>query len=332
LGQRNNIVWGLGYRYTHEVDQNAPALAFFPATFDQSLYSGFVQDEIKLLKNLHFTLGTKVEHNEYTGFEEEPSARLQWDVTKKQMIWAAVSRAVRMPSRVDEAEDLVISSPVPKALLGPSLLTGSSNFVSETMIAFELGYRAQLGEKISTSISTFYNLYNDIRSANYSSSPATFNFPIVYANNLKGETYGAELTADYQVLDWWRLHGGYDLLKENIYVKPGQSDINDAHNEIADPEQQVFLGSSMDLPWHTELDVNARWIDSFGINNGATIAVVPDYFETDVRLAWHLTKHWEVSVVGQNLLHDRHQEYGYPGSSSTEEIARSVYGKVSLRW
>lgn len=327
LGERNRFVWGLGYRRTHEVEQNADNLQFLPATLDQDLFSGFVQDEIKLHEDVLLTVGTKLEHNDYTGFEYEPSARIQWNATPDQMIWAAVSRAVRMPSRVDEDEHIPIPSPII-----PNFLTGNSNFVSETVIAFETGYRAQLSKKISTSISAFYNLYDNIRSADFSPPPAVGGLPILFENNLKGQTYGAELTADYQICDWWRLHGGYDLLKEHIYVKSGRTDINDAHNEIADPQQQVFLRSSMDLPWHLTLDAGARWIDTLTLNNGPTTATVPSYFELNARLAWQATKHIEVSIVGQNLLHDRHQEYGYPGDPATEEIVRSVYGKVTCRF
>jgi iron complex outermembrane recepter protein len=325
LGQRNNIIWGLGYRFTHEVDHNAPNLEFLPPTLDQNLYSFFVQDEIKIWENASFTLGTKVEHNAYTGFEEEPSGRLQWQATPKQMVWAAVSRAVRMPSRVDTDERIPVPSPIV-----PYFLSGNPNFVSEKETAFELGYRAQFGEKVSGSISTFYNLYDDIRSANFSPPPAILGLPIIFENNLKGDTYGAELSADYQICDWWRLHAGYDVLEEHLYVKSGQTDINGAHNETADPHNQVFLRSSMDLPYHTQLDLDGRWIDSLTINNGATLATVPSYFELNTRLAWQITKHVEVSVVGQNLLHTRHYEYGFPNSPGTEQIVRSVYGKVSF--
>ncbi|HTX22481.1 MAG TPA: TonB-dependent receptor [Candidatus Aquilonibacter sp.] len=327
LGQRNNIVWGLGYRFTHEVDDNAPALAFLPPTLDQNLFSGFVQDEIMLWENLHFTVGTKLEHNDYTGFEVEPSARLQWDVTPKQMIWAAVSRAVRTPSRIDRD----FYEPAPSAPL--VILQGGSDFESETLIAYELGYRAQLGSKIDASVSTFYNDYNDIRSTTTNSVPDAFNlpFPYYFQNNLEGDTYGAEVGATYQALDWWRLHGSYDLLKEHLYVKPGQDDINDALNETADPQQQFQIRSSMDLPQNTELDAALRWVDTLHVNNGATVGTVPSYFELNVRLAWRPIKNLELSVVGENLLHDHHPEYGFP-SPTREEIARSVYGKVSWQF
>ena len=119
-------------------------------------------------------------------------------------------------------------------------VTGSAGFrYSETVIAYELGYRAQLGPKVSdTSISTFYNDYDDVRSTGLSRTHTLVCLAVYFQNNLEGETYGFELSANYQVLDWWRLHGGYDLLKEDIHVKPGQLDLNDALNETADPEHQ----------------------------------------------------------------------------------------------
>ncbi|MGA2030209.1 MAG: hypothetical protein ABSG87_09070, partial [Verrucomicrobiota bacterium] len=122
--------------------------------------------------------------------------------------------------------------------------------------------------------------------------------------------------------------GGYDFLKENIHVKPGQTDFDDALGETADPENQVFLRSSMDLPGQTELDTSFRWIDTIHNNNGATVGTVPAYAEMDVRLGWHATKNLEISIVGQNLLHDQHAEAGFPGTAQ-EQIVRSIFGKIA---
>jgi iron complex outermembrane receptor protein len=329
LGDRNNVVWGLGYRFTHEVDQPAPAVGFVPETLDQNLFSGFAQDEIMLVKNVFLTAGTKIEHNDYTGFEYEPSGRLQWNATPKQMFWGAISRAVRTPSRVEENERLPFGPPI--SAIFPNLLTGNTDFESEKVIAYELGYRAQLGQKISTSVSGYYNDYQDLRSTGI--NPVTL-FPFTFQNNLEGYTYGAELSLDFQIFDWWRLHGGYDWLKEDIHVKPGQTDINNALNETADPENQFQIRSSMNLPKDIQLDTALRWVDAFQYNSSVagTPASVPSYFEFDARLAWRLNKHWEFSIVGQNLLHDRHLEYVSPSPAPEEEIGRSVYGKVAFNW
>jgi iron complex outermembrane recepter protein len=326
LGGRNKIVWGLGYRYTDETATPAPSLDFLPNHLDQNLYSGFAQDEIKLRENLFFTLGTKIEHNDFTGFEVEPSARLQWNLTPKQMVWAAVSRAVRTPSLIDR--DLVEPTSLP-APFPQSILDGGANFESETVMAYELGYRAELGSQVTTSLSLFYNQYNHIRSTTPSASGfPSFGFPLVFNNNLEGNTYGLEFTANYQLLKWWRLHAGYDLLKEDIYVTPGEVDFNDALNETADPEQQWSLRSSMDLPHNLTLDSALRWVDTLHNNNGPTPGTVPSYLELEVRLGWHATPGLEFSIVGKNLLHAEHTEYGYPGPTQVE-IPRSVFAEVS---
>ncbi|MGH7969270.1 MAG: TonB-dependent receptor plug domain-containing protein, partial [Limisphaerales bacterium] len=320
LGERQKMVWGLGYRFTHDVVQQAPLVAFIPATLDQNLFSAFLQDEIKLHERLFFTLGSKVEHNDYTGLEYEPSARLQWNVTDNQMIWGAVSRAVRTPSRYDR--DLFEPSPA-----YGTFLAGNDTFESETLIAYELGYRAQLTRSVSGSLSAFYNDYDHLRSLNLSSSGG---LPLIFQNNLRGQTYGFELSADYQMLPWWRWRAGYDLLLEHITVGPG-GDIFNGLNETADPKHQVFLRASIDLPWRLEIDAGFRWIDTVNNNNGPVAGTVSSYGEMDARLAWHASRNIEISLVGQNLLHDQHPEAGFPGPSQ-EWITRSVYGKVTVRW
>jgi iron complex outermembrane receptor protein len=320
LGSRNRIVWGLGYRYTHDIVSNAPGVGFLPMLLDQRLYSAFMQDEIALMPNLSFTLGNKFEHNDYTGWELQPDARLRWTFVQGQALWAAVSRAVRTPSRVDR--DLY-EAPPPRLLL----LKGGSDFDSEKVIAYELGYRAQFTSRFSSSVSTFYNVYSDLRSTNF--TPVTL-LPLFFANDLEGHTYGLEFSGDYRVLDNWSLHGGYTWLREDLHVKPGQFDLNDALNETADPKHQFSLRSSLDLPWQLHFDATLRWVDTLIINNGSTPGTVPSYAELDARLTWQATRRLELSVAGHNLLHDHHPEYGFPDPSRVE-IARSIYAKVTWR-
>jgi iron complex outermembrane recepter protein len=323
----NKIVWGLGYRFTHDYVNGAPTTTFLPPVFDQNLYSGFVQDEIKLAEKVALTLGTKLDHNDYTHWEVQPSGRLQWNATTNQMLWGAVSRAVREPSRIDR--DLYTPTGLP-AGFPQSVLDGAQNFTSETVIAYELGYRAQFSSRVSGSASTYFNEYDNIRSV--TAGPPPFYLPEYFQNNLKAETCGLELNGDWQVVEGWRLHGGYTLLNERVHVKPGQTDATQALNETSDPRNQFSVRSAFDLPQNVELDGGLRWVDSLRINNNGTPATVPSYFELDARLGWR-PLHWlEIALVGQNLLHDRHYEYGVPGAPATEEISRSVYGKVSVRW
>jgi iron complex outermembrane receptor protein len=331
LSKRNNVIWGLAYRFTHDVVKNAPGLAFIPSTLDQNLWSGFVQDEVRLHDKLKFTFGSKLEHNSYTGFETEPSARIAWLPTAQQTLWAAVSRAIRAPSRIDR--DVRLATPLLSPIVN-NLLIGGANFKSESVVAYELGYRTRFGSKVSGSISSFFNDYDNIRSTSLSPPDPLFGlpFPLFHENNLEARTYGVELSGNYQVHNNWRLHLGYNFLKEKVRVKPGKTDFNNALNETADPSHQVAFRSSADLARNLELDSAFRWVDSFQFNNSSVAEVVPDYFELDLRLGWRATKNLQLSIVGQNLLHDHHLEYVIADPNPREEIVRSVYGKVTWRF
>jgi len=321
IGTANSVVWGLGFRYTHDVVSNAPALAFLPPTLDRDLYSIFAQDEIALRPDLSLTVGSKLERNDYTGFEVEPNVRLSWLLNSNQALWSAISRAVRTPSRIDQD----FSEAAPPHFV---VLEGGSDFKSESVVAYELGYRVQLDQQLSASVSSFFNHYNDIRSTTI--TPTTL-LPFFFANGLEGDTYGLEFTSNYQVTDTWSLHAGYTLLKEHLHVKPGQIDINDALNETADPQHQFSLRSSLNLPRHTEFDTALRWVDTLHTNNGPVVGTVPSYFDLDTHLAWHASDRLEFALVGQNLLHNRHPEYGFP-SPTRVEIERTAYGKFTWRY
>jgi iron complex outermembrane receptor protein len=335
-GRRQKLAWGLEYRATHESDQDLSVVRFSPPVLNQSLFSGFVQDEVALASGLNLTLGSKLEHNDYTGYEVEPSGRLQWNLSPEQLVWSAVSRAVRTPSRYDR--DLVVPSGLvnapPPFEFPTAYLQGNGDFVSETLIAYESGYRAALTSQLALSLSAFYNDYQHLRSTTSTATTALYPFPypVYFQNNLEGDTYGLELSTSYQALDWWQLHLGYNLLRENIHVRPGAVDATGATNETADPQQQVALRSSMDLPRSVSFDAALRWVDSLHINNGPTggpvVGIVPGYLELDSRLAWHVSRQLELSLAGSNLLHRHHPEYGYP-SPTREEIERTVFGNLT---
>ena len=152
-----------------------------------------MQDEIPFAGDrLRLTLGTKIEHNDYTGVEVEPGGRLGWTLSERQMLWGAVSRAVRTPSRIDR--DFYAPSSA------PFLLAGGPGFVSEEVLAYELGYRSRPHERLSLAVATFYNDYDNLRSVEQINPPAPF--PIVLANGQTGSSYGAELTAEYRASDY----------------------------------------------------------------------------------------------------------------------------------
>ncbi len=316
------LVWGVGYRHTRDVVDNAPALAFLPAVLEHDLFSAFVQDEVALRSDLLLTLGSKVEHNDYTGYELEPNVRLQWSAAPGHSVWTALSRAVRTPSRIDR--DLY--QPAPSAPL--VVLQGSPDFVSESVVALEAGYRAQLGSRVAVSAAAFRNDYRDVRSAHFTGAGL---LPIVFANDLEGVTWGLELGLDWHATDWWRLRGSWDPLRGGMHVHPGRADINDALNETADPSSRWALRSSMDLPHAVEFDLHLRLVSERAINAGPTIGRVPGYRELDLRLGWRPTPRLELSLAGRNLLHPDHPEYGFPDPAQVQ-IERSVHGKIAWQF
>ena len=334
-GLRQQFVWGLEYRATQELNEGL-FVQFLPPQQDQNLFSGFVQDQIMLAPAMSLTVGSKLEHNDYTGFEVEPNIRWQWNPQPQQLVWAAVSRAVRTPSRYDR--DLMIPTGLtgapPPYIFPTSFLKGSENFASETVIAYELGYRAIFGSQWSGSLSTFFNDYDHLRSTTATATTADypFPFPVYFQNNLQGTTQGVEISSTYQPLDWWKLHAGYDLLLEHLHVQRGQVDATGALGETADPKGQAFLRSSMDLPRGLTFDAAGRWVDALHMDNGPTggpvVGVVPAYWQLDTRLAWQATRKLTLSLVGQNLLHEYHVEYGYQSAERTQ-IARSVFARFT---
>jgi iron complex outermembrane receptor protein len=329
LGSRHRIVWGLGYRFTHDTVRNAPSLVLLPARLDHELFSAFGQDEIALGDAVHVTLGTKIERNDYTGTEFEPNLRVRLTLAPDRIAWAAISRAVRTPSRIDRdsSQPTLLAPPLPA-----SILDGGPEFRSETLVAGELGYRAAIGETGSVSVAAFYHDYDHMRSARPGpTGPPAFGFPLVFHNDLEGETHGVEFTFAWQPAPGWQLHGGYTLLREHLRVKPGRTDFSHALNETADPEQQVSLRSAIDVSDRVTVDATFRWVDMLHNNNGPNGGTVPSYAELDARIAWRPTNALELSLVGRNLLHRRHPEYGFP-SPAREEVERAVHGRISWRF
>ncbi len=305
VGTRHDVVWGAGFRMFSDRVRNTPGFAFLPPVVTREWFTAFVQDEIALRPNrLHLTLGTKAEHNEYTGFEIQPSGRVNWTRSPSTTLWAAISRAVRTPSRIDR--ELFVPAQA------PYLLAGGPNFDSEEELAYELGYRHQHGPWL-LSLATFYSHYHGLRSIEQAPGPDS----LVIGNGQDGESYGAELSANYRVSDRWRLRAGYTELRVHIWPTPGSTDASHGATESQAPDRQLFLNSSADLPAHLRLDGVFRYIGE--LPNG-----LPAYAELNARLTWQPVAAVDLSIVGQNLLHKRHPEFGSP--TARRGIERGVYG------
>jgi iron complex outermembrane receptor protein len=336
LGTWNNVDWGLGYRITDDREGNNDTISFYSDSEVINLYSAFAQDELTIVPgHLNLILGSKFEENDYTGFDVQPGARLLWTPTEHQTFWASVSRAVRTPSRAEET--VILNQAIPTGLLAPpdvpGTLLGTNSFKDENILAYEVGYRSEPVKDLSLDADAYWNHYDDLRSQDQIN-------PTLYylANNIHGNAYGCELSATWRVLDWWRLQPSYSYLKTVLHANAGPNGYIDAYSvgldEKASPENQFMIRSSMDLPHDITFDTGLRFVDKLEFPQaGAPAITVPDYFELDARLAWRINRNWEVAVIGQNMLHDRHTEFEptYVHTQATE-IPRSVFAQVTYEF
>jgi iron complex outermembrane receptor protein len=314
MGSNHQFLFGAGYRHvTDHVYNRTAFVGLLPETRTMPVYSGFVQDEISLTEKWKVILGAKFMHNIFSKFEIQPNARVAWSINNNNTVWAAVSYAVRAPSRLDRDYYLPLA---PQPPTSPSV-AGGPNFDSEKLTAYELGYKVQLNNRSSFSLSTFYHDYSDV----YSVEPLPGTLTYQIQNGSDAESWGAELSGFYQLSKSWRVRGGFTYFDKDLRPKPGRA--HDPSYLANDVKHQAMIQSMLDLPFHFKIDVVARYLDY--IPASFATARVPEYFTFDARVAWEY-KHYELAIIGQNLASDRHSEFG------AIKIPRGIYGKFSVRF
>ncbi len=349
IGDRQKFVYGFGYRLVDSSLENSQMDNGFIFTWDRphrftNLISAFVQDQIAAVKDkLRVTLGTKIEHNDFTGFEIQPTARLLWTPTALQSAWMAVSRAVRTPSLLEESILLTLAPVSVSPLVFPRI-TFNTGFKSEEVIAYELGYRNQISKKFSVDTAAFYNDYQRLRVGVFESpSPGpggSFIAPLFIENRMRGDTYGLEVAANWRPAKFWRLYVAYSFLKMRLHADPALAPDIIAAAESSQghsPEHQVYVQSSWDLGREVKFDLMGRYVSRLTGFNPGNIPGFPNeidqYIAVDTRLAWRPLKKWELSIVGQNLFDNHHPEFisspqGPLLRTPVAEIRRSVYGMI----
>ncbi|MEO7144603.1 MAG: TonB-dependent receptor [Bryobacteraceae bacterium] len=338
VGKRNSIVWGVGYRFTGLQVAGHGGMPFPTQSRQDNLFDAFVQDEIGLApETLTLTVGSKFEHNPFSGFEVQPSARLAWTPGARQTLWAAVSRAVRTPSVTDTGIDLIAAVvPGPGGL--PAVVTahGNPDFHSEDLEANELGYRLQPSSRVSVDVAAFFNSYTNLRSVELDApyfiatpAPGYLVVSSEFGNQVSARTYGVELSANVKLAGWWRLSPGYTWLKMVPSTSAGSQDITTvtglAHGS---PQHQFQIRSYLDLPWRLEFDASVYSV------GGLPAQSIPGYVRSDARLGWRATPRVELSIAGENLLNGAHLEFFIPEELDALplESRRSVYGKVTWQF
>ncbi len=334
LQGRHRLVWGFGYRLIRDkFDVTANFLALTHADDNDEWFSAYLQDDISLYDgNVVLTGGLRLDHNQHTGIEAQPSIRVRWHITPRSMAWTALSRAVRTPGKIDEGVSISFryEAPSPASMGLPLEIVGAlEDLELETVLSYELGYRWQATEGLNLDIVAFYADYDKLRSieeptVQFQPSPAPHLQAISPGDNkMGGEAFGLELAIDWLPRDWWRLRANASALYMDLRAIDGGSDRTFVRKEDETPEHQFNLISTMNLHSNFFLDAVVRYVDE------VKAFEIDSYIAIDTRIAWQPTPDIEVSLVGKNLFDDSHPEYVDALLRSTDsEIERSVLAKV----
>ena len=343
LGNRNNLTWGTGYKRMNSAITNTVMLAVNPTIDSNDIYNLFVQDEIALDEDKRwlFTLGSKVEHYSITRFEVEPSGSLSWRINQDHTLWTSVSHAVRTPSRSQRDITALLfdslynsgTAQIPVMVQGK----GKLGIDAENETAYQIGWRGIFNTDLTMDATAFYARYNDITRIETAGEPAmsgSLGFPAIIVpvrvgNNEHAQTFGAELSLNWQTTEWWRNYLSYSFLNVNSQPYAGHKLIAPDSDEKTAPEHQISLRTNFDVTHDIDLDLWGRYTDSI-VTNGRAI---DGYFNTDARIAWRPVKGLELSLIGQNLIQTNHIEWqGDFIMPQTNYVSRGIYAKFNWQF
>ncbi|MDP2760331.1 MAG: TonB-dependent receptor [Sideroxyarcus sp.] len=339
LAENHDVMWGLGYRQTSDELNDAFIVSFLPPRRRDNTVSAFFQDEIALGQGndrdkVHLILGSKFERNDYSGFEYQPNLRLRWTLDERQTAWAAVSRAVRTPSRV--YSDVRFNAAVAPGTGGaPTLvrIMGNPAVQSEDLLAYEAGYRVRPTERLSLDMTGFYNEYRHLMTTEplkpfiEAGPPPRAVAPQQFQSNASATTHGLELSASWQATETWQLKAAYSWLEMRIRRDANSRDPAIEAKAGDAPRHQLQFHSRHELDARTDLDVSLYYVDKLPNQN------IPAYTRVDARLGWRPQRDLELSLGARNLLDRQHPEFvSAVVGPANSEIPCSIYGAATWRF
>lgn len=327
--QRHEIVAGAGFRFLTDDQRDDNNVTFAPQKRRNNLYSAFIQDKITLAPERWFlTLGSKFEHNDFSGVEVQPNARLQWHPDQNKTVWASISNAVRTPTPLEEdVTSTLITAANIRAALVPN-----DGFKSEELTAYELGYRHQLTTALSLDLAAFYNDYQHLRTTTASAEnvtvvnngvdPIHILIPFMFTNDMKGTSEGIEAVLSWNIHPDLKLSANYSYLQMSLTAL----DPTQETDEKLAPEHQAGLKIFWNMSENWTLDVTSTYVDEL------PIIAVDSYVRLDINLGTQLSKSLRLNITGQNLLDHNQREFGGLDDINAAEIERSVFAKLTWQF
>lgn len=335
-GERHELVVGGKYRLSGDKLTPTRSVTFDDKERTDNTFSAFIQDKIALVpEKWYLTLGSKFEHNNYSGFEVQPNARLQWHPSADKMVWTSVSRAVRIPSRFEHDINILASVTPPQTPGGlPSTFEflASPGLDSEELIAYELGYRHELTPTLMLDVATFYNDYDklttfEIDPVSFTHRPGYAALLIMATNETSGASYGGEIALNWRARKNLNLSTAYSYLQMDLEGPSTAQAVSVEGTEEESPNHQFNVRSQWDMTKELRLDSAFYYVSSLGGSQ-----LVNDYTRFDMSLGWRINDQVQFNLVGRNLLDDAHREFLSPASLNAVEIRRSIYGNIVWRF
>ncbi|MFT7087681.1 MAG: iron complex outermembrane receptor protein [Rickettsiales bacterium] len=337
LQESHKITFGLGYRgINSDLSGDSFRINFDPIKRNTNLYNTFIQDEITLLpEKVFLTIGSKLEHNSFTGYEAQPSVKTSWLVTENQTLWASIARATRTPNISENDIKMVVGT------FGPyyTRQQGDTGFDSEKLIAYELGYRIRPSNDSIINLALFYNDYDDLRSGEFVNGgkpvkEGSNSFISIFPqNNGEGKAVGLELDGSIKINKKWELKSAYSYLKLDLDTKAGSTDSELEKEQRRSPKHQFNIQSRFDISDKITFDNILYYVDGITVtDNSSNYLKIPSYWRFDTHIGWQYSNNISFDFVGQNLLDDSHQEFSGALWSEPFKIGRSFYGKITLKF
>ena len=343
----HSLIWGAGYRISKNDLDGSDSFSTSSNIETTKIWNLFIQDTWKVPdKNVSLTFGTKIEGNNYSSTEVQPNVRLSWLASKETTVWAAISRAIRIPSQAENDSTITIqvlapSEFDPTGTPGLLQLVGNSEFESEELTAYEIGYRWIPFSSLSFDIAAFYNQYDNLLSYDIGNAEIkTVNGNLFYViplnldNNIEGYSYGFEWLATWQVTPQSRLRFTYSYLDINLKDTETNAYSNTIISLSEDRalEHQAAIWASTDLYDSVELDLRVYYTAERSWDSTSGDQYISDSVDSDIRISWQATPSLNLSIIGQHLLHDDNQQFITESSSTDSLIERSIFFNTVYRW
>jgi iron complex outermembrane receptor protein len=309
VAARHTLAWGGGLRRTADDTTPTVLIRLEPEDRTTTLLGAFVQDDIAWSPRWSTIVGVKIERNDYTGVEVQPTGRVRWMAHRDHLIWGAVSRGVRLPTRIETDVRVTVGDRV--------IIAGNPDFQSESVVATEVGYRGTSGGRLAWDAIAFRHQYDNLRTQE-------LGLPTIVGNGLNVASLGLSLSATVQPRPALRVTGGYTYLTEELTLDPGSRDPSGGRNEAIDPAHQAFFLARIDLPRGVDLDLTSRYVSA--LPGPGT----PAYAEAGFRLAWRPASRLELALIGRDLLHDSHFEFISPTSARRTRLERAVFTRATV--